>query len=176
MINSAIATENWMTHLSPSSSQVNAIASYLLNGGSDPLPTNGAGLYGVYCSVCHGADGRGGAYKVVTGTSSRFINNALNGVNLMRQLQLTSTQVSSVTTFLAAGGGGTKPTTGSGLYHVYCETCHGPNGRGGPEESVTGSSASSISSAISGKSDMRQLQPYLTSNDISLISSFLRGQ
>ena len=156
--------------------QINQIASFLVAGGSSPVPGDGAGLYSVYCSVCHGADGRGGTYKVVTGSSSSFINRALNNVSWMQPLNLNSTQVQAITGFLAAGGGGSKPTDGAGLYHVYCETCHGPNGRGGPEENVSGASSSAINSAINGESAMRHLQSYLTSNDIGLISSFLRGQ
>jgi mono/diheme cytochrome c family protein len=92
----------------------------------------------------------------------------------MRGLNLTSTQTTQIANYLAAGGTGGKPTDGAGLYHVYCETCHGPNGSGGPEESVSGASASSINSAISGESAMRHLDPYLNSTDASLISSFLR--
>jgi mono/diheme cytochrome c family protein len=175
MISNAINNEPWMDSLVLNSTQRNAIAAYLGSGGSGSLPTDGAGLYGVFCSVCHGADGRGGTYKVVTGTSVSFINSALNNVNLMTHLSLNSTQVQSIDTFLASGGGGTKPTSGSGLYQVYCETCHGPNGNGGPEDNVRGSSANQISNEISGVSNMRQLQPYLTNSDINAIANFLGG-
>ncbi|WP_455374899.1 c-type cytochrome [Kaarinaea lacus] len=175
MINNAISNEPWMDSLVLNSTQRNAIAGYLGSGGSGTLPTDGAGLYGVFCSVCHGADGRGGTYKVVTGTSVSFINSALNNVNLMTHLSLNSTQVQSIDTFLASGGGGTKPTSGSGLYHVYCETCHGPNGNGGPETGVRNSSANEIDNEISGVSNMRQLRPYLTSSDINAIANFLGG-
>jgi len=175
MINNAINSEPWMDSLVLTSTQRNAIAGYLGNGGSGTLPTDGPGLYGVFCSVCHGADGRGDTYKVVTGTSTSFINSALNNISLMTHLNVSSSQVQAIDTFLASGGGGSKPTTGSGLYHVYCETCHGPNGSGGPVENIRGASSGSISSAISGISNMRQLQPYLTSSDISAISSFLGG-
>lgn len=179
MISAAIANEPWMDGLQISPAQQQLIAGYLTNGGSGVLPTDGPGLYGVFCSVCHGIDGRGGTYKVVTGASSSFINSALNRVSLMSSLSLTSNQVSSVANFLASGGGGTKPTTGSGLFHVYCETCHGPNGSGGPEESVRGASQGSINSALSGVSAMRHLAPYLTtsgsSSDTALIAGFLGG-
>ncbi|MGD8569198.1 MAG: c-type cytochrome, partial [Gammaproteobacteria bacterium] len=175
MINNAINNEPWMNGIDASSSQINLIAQFLTTGGDGPLPQDGQGLYGVLCSVCHGADGRGGIYKVVTGTNQSFINRALNNVGLMNPLQINATQVAAITDFLAAGGGGSKPTTGSGLYHVYCETCHGPNGSGGPEENVRGESAGGISSAINDESAMRQLRPYLTSNDISAIAGFLGG-
>jgi len=179
MISSAINNQPWMDGLQLSSAQQQLIAGYLTNGGSGPVPTDGPGLYGVFCSVCHGADGRGGKYKVVTGASASFINSALNRVSLMSSLSLSSNQVTSVANFLASGGGGTKPTTGSGLFHVYCETCHGPNGNGGPEESVRGASQSSINSALNGVSAMHHLAPYLTtsgsSSDTALISGFLGG-
>jgi cytochrome c len=179
MINNAISNEPWMDSLSLNATQINSIAGYLLDGGGGLLPTSGRDLYQVFCSICHGADGRGGKFKVVTGTSLGFVNDALNNVNLMSSLQLNSTQRQSITTFLASGGGA-KPTTGSGLYHVFCETCHGPNGTGGPEESITGESASEINSAIADKSDMRQLAPYLTTSgsgsDTAKISNFLGGQ
>lgn len=175
MINSALSQEPWMQGLTLNTSQRNAIAQFLLAGGSGPLPTDGEGLFGVYCAVCHGADGRGDSYKVVTGTSLNFINRALSNVSLMRSLNPSSSQINSIGDFLASGGGGAKPSSGSGLYHVYCETCHGPNGSGGNVESVRGASAGSISSEINGQSNMRQLRPYLSSSDISLISSFLGG-
>jgi len=179
MISDAMVEQPWMDDLQMSPAQQQLIAGYLTNGGSGPLPTDGSGLYGVFCSVCHGNDGRGGKYKVVTGASSSFVNRALNNVNLMSSLSLTSTQVSSVANFLTAGGGGSKPTTGSGLYHVYCETCHGPNGSGGPEENIRGSSQGSINSALSGISAMRHLAPYLStsgsSSDTALIAGFLGG-
>ena len=167
-------------YISLNATQINRIADYLLSGGGGLLPTSGGELYQVFCSICHGANGRGGTYKVVTGTSLKFVNDALNKVNLMSSLQLNSTQTQSIATFLASGGSGAKPTTGSGLYHVFCETCHGPNGTGGPEEQITGESASGINSAINDKSDMRQLAPYLTTSgsdsDTAKISNFLRGQ
>jgi mono/diheme cytochrome c family protein len=175
MINSAINNEPWMDSLVLNSTQVNAIAGYLGTGGGGTLPTDGAGLYGVFCSVCHGADGRGDTYKVVTGTSVSFINRAVNSVGLMTHLQLNSSQVQAIDTFLASGGGGSKPATGSGLYYVYCQTCHGANGNGGPEEGVRGSSASNIRSEVSGVSNMRQLQPYLTNSDYNAIANFLGG-
>jgi len=175
MIASALNQQTWMQDLSLNNSQINAIAGFLSSGGSPPLPSDGAGLYGVFCAVCHGADGRGGKYKVVTGTSTSFVQNALSNVSLMRALNVNATQRNAITNFLAAGGDGDKPVTGAGLYHVYCETCHGVNGNGGPEESVRGASASSISSEINSNSNMSQLSPYLTSSEISLISSFLRG-
>lgn len=175
MITDAINNEPWMDSLVLTSSQVNAIANYLGSGGGGSLPTDGPGLYGVFCSVCHGADGRGGPYKVVTGTSVSFTNSAINNVSLMTHLQLSSSQVQSIVTFLASGGGGTKPTTGSGLYYVYCETCHGPNGNGGPEESVRGSSASRIRMEVNSVSNMQQLQPYLTNSDYNAIANFLGG-
>ena len=180
MISKAITNESWMDSLSLNATQINRIADYLLSGGGGLLPTSGGELYQVFCSICHGANGRGGTYKVVTGTSLKFVNDALNKVNLMSSLQLNSTQTQSIATFLASGGSGAKPTTGSGLYHVFCETCHGPNGTGGPEEQITGESASGINSAIDDKSDMRQLAPYLTTSgsdsDTAKISNFLRGQ
>lgn len=177
MINSAIANQPWMNDLSLTSTQLNAIGNYLSAGGSGPLPSDGAGLYGVFCGVCHGPDGRGGIYKIVTGTSVGFINDALSNENLMQSLQLNSGDISSIADYLAAGGGGDKPTDGAGLYQVYCETCHGPNGSGGPEENVVGASQGEINSAISGENDMQQLWPYLSrsgsSSDTARISDFL---
>lgn len=175
MIRDAINNEPWMSSIAASPTQIGQIADFLSAGGAGTLPADGAGLFGVFCAVCHGADGRGGTYKVVSGTNATFINRALNNVSLMTSLQVNSTQVNSVASFLASGGGGSKPSTGSGLFHVYCETCHGPNGQGGPEENVRGVSAGSISSALDGESAMRHLRPYLTSGDISLISSFLNN-
>ena len=181
MISDAISNQAWMTalaHLSPA--QIGLIADYLTAGGSGQPPSDGPGLYGVYCAVCHGADGRGGIYKVVTGSSNSFISGALRDIPLMRELNLGATQIERIGAFLAAGGTGVKPSDGAGLYYVYCETCHGANGRGGPEENVVGASISEINSAIVGEAQMRQLSPYLirsgSGSDSALISNFLNNQ
>ncbi|MDH5324459.1 MAG: c-type cytochrome [Gammaproteobacteria bacterium] len=180
MISAAIAAESWMNPLQLNATQLNAIGNFLSSGGSGPLPVDGAGLYGVFCSVCHGTDGRGGTYKVVTGTSLRFVENAINRIALMRSLQLDNTQQQLIVEFLASGGGGTKPVDGAGLYHVYCETCHGVNGQGGPVDNIVGATQSEINRAIVNKNDMQQLQPYLSTSgsgsDTGLISNFLTTQ
>jgi hypothetical protein len=116
----------------------------------------------------------------VTGASSSFVNGALSRVGLMRSLTLNIPQTQAVAGYLAAGGGGVKPTDGAGLYHVYCETCHGVNGRGGPEEAVAGASVSEVNSALNGASEMRHLRAYLTTSgaasDTALIGQFLTRQ
>ena len=183
-IRDAISNQNaipLMTELLVSNDQLLDIADYLVNGGNlgatNNLPTTGEGLYGIFCAVCHGADGRGATYKVVTGSSQSFINRALLTQSYMSPLDpvLSNTQVGIIAEHLAAGGSGPRPTDGAGLYYVYCETCHGPNGRGGPEESVTGASGSSVWQAINNEGAMTHLSGYLSQNEANLIGGFLNS-
>ena len=170
----AISNQLNMAQLSLSSSQRSAISSYLALGGSGPRPTGGAQLYAVYCSVCHGSNGQGDAYKVVTGASASFISGALrnSAMSHLQAANISSNERNQLEDFLASGGGAPKPGNGAGLYHMFCETCHGPNGSGGPEQSVR-NKGSEVWSAIQGTSAMSHLQGNVLQNEATLIGNFL---
>ena len=183
-IRDAIASQNavpLMTELLVSNEQLQDISDYLVNGGNlgatNNLPTTGVGLYDIFCAVCHGAGGLGSTYKVVTGASQSFINDALSRLTYMTPLDpvLSNTQAGITADYLAAGGDGPNPTDGAGLYYVFCETCHGPNGSGGPEESVRGASGGSVWSAINNEGAMAHLEGHISRNEADLIGVFLSG-
>jgi len=88
---------------------------------------------------------------------------------------LSNAQLGIIADYLAAGGNGPRPADGAGLYYIFCETCHGPNGRGGPEESVTGSSGSAVWRAINQEGAMTHLIGYVDQNEANLIGDFLNG-
>jgi cytochrome c len=170
-----------MTEMLVTNEQLQDISDYLVNGGelgaTGNLPTTGEGLFGVFCAVCHGTDGRGATYKVVTGASQSFINHAFASFTYMAPLDpvLSNTQAGIIANYLAAGANGPHPTDGAGLYYVFCETCHGPNGRGGPEEAVTGASGSAVWRAINNEGAMSHLIGNLSQNESNLIGGFLGG-
>ncbi len=71
----------------------------------------------------------------------------------------------------------TPPTTTPGqlLYDNNCSACHGPGGKGGPDEAVTGASYGDITEAIDEVRAMQFLRGTLSSSDIKAISSYLKG-
>jgi len=88
---------------------------------------------------------------------------------------LTPAEVQAIAEAIVGGG---APTTGGELYAAYCQSCHGPEGRGGSgtEGSVRGASVSQINGAISGESAMRYLGSILNSTQIQRISDYLNGR
>jgi mono/diheme cytochrome c family protein len=171
-IQNAINTVGQMSGLSGlTTAEVQAIADALVS--STPAPTTGEGLYNSYCLVCHGAEGRGGQYENVRGSSTNEIASAINSVSLMNSLSsLSSSQLQLIAGYLS-GSTPTPTVTGGDLYNAYCLACHGVGGRGGQYESVRGASSSEISSALSGVNLMRSIN--LTSSQIRSISDYLNG-
>ena len=155
--------------------EVQAIADALVSVTPPPAPTTGEGLYTSYCQVCHGPGGTGGTYEAVNGSTASEISSAITGVSLMSTISLSSGQIQSIADYLSGSGGSTPtPVTGKSLYDTYCLACHGPGGKGGLYESVDGSSASKISSAISSETLMNSI--LLNSSQIQAISDYLNGK
>jgi mono/diheme cytochrome c family protein len=75
-----------------STAQVQAIATALASTTPAPVPTDGPTLYGTYCASCHGAL----ASSSMRGKSASTIQSALSGVNQMRTITLTSTQIQTI--------------------------------------------------------------------------------
>lgn len=90
----------------------------------------------------------------------------------LQAANISSNERNQLEDFLASGGGAPKPGNGAGLYHMFCETCHGPNGSGGPEQSVR-NKGSEVWSAIQGTSAMSHLQGNVLQNEATLIGNFL---
>ncbi len=154
------------------SAQVQAIADALVT--TAPPPTTGEGLYNSYCLVCHGPGGRGGQYESVRGESASSIASAIREERLMNSISLTSSQLQAIATYLSGATPPPPPTSGQTLYNTYCLACHGPGGRGGLYENVTGESASSIASAIREERLMNSIS--LTSSQIQNIADYLSGK
>ncbi len=128
-----------------------------------PAPTDGAALYTTYCSSCHGTL----AASAKAGRTATQIQTAIGSVGSMSSLSsLTTTQVQAIATALATAPT-PAPTDGAALYTSYCSSCHGALA----SSSVRGSSASTISSALSSVSQMRSIS--LTSTQIQAISTAL---
>ena len=151
--------------------QVAAIADVLV---TDTTPTTGEQLYDAYCLVCHGPGGTGGQYEGVTGSSANEISSAITEEQLMNSISLTSSQLQLIAGYLNGEEPAPPPSTGEQLYNTYCLACHGPGGRGGLYEDVTGESASEIADAIDEESLMNSI--LLNSSQIEAISDYLNGR
>jgi mono/diheme cytochrome c family protein len=147
--------------------QVQAIATALGTSTPTPAPTpastDGAALYTTYCSSCHGSL----AASTKTGRTATQIQTAIGSVGSMSSLSnLATTQVQAIASALATAST-PAPTDGAALYTSYCSSCHGALA----SSSVRGSSANTISSALSGVSQMSSLS--LTSTQIQAIATAL---
>jgi len=153
--------------------EVTAIADVLVTGTPPPVPTTGKGLYDAYCLVCHGPGGTGGIHGAVTGESADHINNAIINEPLMSSISLEATQIQAIADYLAGSPPPPPPVTGQGLYDNYCLACHGPAGKGGIYEDVTGKSADKIADAINEVPLMNSIT--LNSDQLQSISDYLSG-
>lgn len=136
----------------------------------------GAALYSSYCSSCHPGNTKQGA---TTARIDTAINGNIGGMGSLSFLTATDRQAiadylsGSTTTNTGTGGTttgtgtGSTTTTGATLYTANCGSCHGSAGN------LRGTSASSISSAISrNKGGMGRLAT-LTSSQIQNIADYL---
>lgn len=178
-INTGISSESQMTYLGTilSAADVQAISDYLVSlsgvsgggtGGTGGSTGDGATLYEVNCSGCHGP----GDNSAKAGATVDRINNGINSVSSMTYLSdvLTAADVQAIADFLNTS---TAPTSPEGLYVTYCAACHGTDARGGSSgEDVRGESVSGIKSAIRDEQDMQYLN-FLTDEEINAISNYL---
>ncbi len=112
-----------------------AMAIYLA-GLSVRVSANGAELYRAQCSRCHGT-GTGGYAMNVLDTTAAKIERGILTVLEMKTLPTTTDEMKLIVAFLSTtptpgGAPLLKPTTGNGLYLMYCSYCHGNDGIGGP--------------------------------------------
>lgn len=128
--------------------------------------------YNTYCLNCHGPEGKGGLYQAVLGAPMVMINNAIQNVGEMQNLVIPPVDLQAIANFLT-NGGSPRPTTGQGLYDVFCAICHDPGKTGG---NVQNSSVKEINEAIAGENWMRHLSSKLSNQEIQLISNHLNGQ
>ncbi len=116
--------------------------------GPGPTPGTGEGalLYDVNCSSCHGPL----ATSDVRGESAGDIQEAIEedegGMGALSGLTLTQLQAIAAALSGSGGGGGTPPPPADGalLYDVNCSSCHGPLAT----SDVRGESAGEIREAI----------------------------
>ena len=99
----------------------------------------GQQYYAADCASCHGASGEGTTkgYQIqlpVVGYATAITRGGRKGPPFADPMpayttaQLSDKQLSEMLTWLRAIP---KPTTGKGLYTVFCANCHGNDGRGG---------------------------------------------
>lgn len=148
-----------------------ATTTAIIGTDTQPPVLDGLALYAANCAGCHGA-----APGTKAGRTAAQIQTAINGVASMSGLTgLSAAEVQAIADAISTGGGGGNPTDGKGLYDSFCASCHGPEGKGGTEEAVVGSSANSIQSAINGETAMQYLGSLLSAEEIAKIADYLNG-
>lgn len=94
------------------------------------MPTDGAGMFQLYCASCHGDKGQGvaGSGPAIQKDTAKVSDYVHNGGRLMAPIPaLNDAQIAQITKFI---GTLALPTDGAGLYMRYCATCHGTNAIG----------------------------------------------
>lgn len=105
----------------------------------DLKAVSGKEYYQEKCASCHGANGEGNSkgyivQQPVIGYSTFVIRNGRPGAGFADPMpkytttDLSDKQLTEMLTWLKSIP---KPTTGKGLFNVYCANCHGADGRGG---------------------------------------------
>jgi mono/diheme cytochrome c family protein len=108
--------------------------------GGAAIPTDGPGLYGLYCSMCHGEQGRGSKdgpdimhpireYSTWVVRNGRAQTTFPKPMAPRTQQDLSDAQLTLIFDYLDTPP---QPTTGDALYADYCKNCHGADGKSGP--------------------------------------------
>ena len=94
------------------------------------LPTDGAGLYKLYCASCHGAAGAGvaGSGPAIQQDTNNLRTYIHNGGRLMPAIK--SINDAQITLIIDCINRMALPTDGAGLYMRYCASCHATNALG----------------------------------------------
>jgi len=163
-IDANIGSMGYLSSLTPT--EVQAIADALVS--ATPPPTDGPTLYTNNCAGCHGPLATSSKLNRSAGQIQGAIDANAGGMGYLSVL--TPTEVQSIADALVSG---TPPTTGEELYDAYCLACHGPRGRGGLYEDVTGEDANDIARAIVEEPLMNAI--LLNSTQIQAIADYLSG-
>jgi len=134
-----------------------------------PPPTDGPTLYANNCAACHGPLDSSSKLNRTASQIQSAIDANIGGMGGLSGL--TPTQVQAIADALASVT--PPPVTGQELYDAYCLACHGPGGKGGLYEDVTGESASEIADAINKEPLMNSIS--LNSGQIQSIADYLSG-
>jgi len=107
----------------------------------DRSELSGIAYFQTYCALCHGRNGEGTddgprIQQPIYSYSTWVVRNGrttLNGGSMpdFSEEVLSESQLVDMLTWLRSIE---KPTTGAGIYEVYCSHCHGVNGRGGESQ------------------------------------------
>lgn len=108
--------------------------------GGAAMPTDGPGLYGLHCAVCHGEQGRGSMlapdimhpmrdYSTWVVRNGRAVTTFAKPMEKKTTAELSDAQLTLIFDYLDTPP---QPTTGAALYADYCANCHGADGKGGP--------------------------------------------
>ncbi|MFV1998173.1 MAG: choice-of-anchor V domain-containing protein [Acidiferrobacterales bacterium] len=147
-----------------------ASTTVVIDAVTPPPVTGGPALYANNCAVCHGPLETSSKLNRTASQIQVAIDAGTGGMGSLSGL--TPTEIQSIADALASVT--PPPVTGQELYDVYCLACHGPGGKGGLYEDVTGESASDIDKAIGKEPLMNSIS--LTPDQIQRIADYLSGK
>jgi mono/diheme cytochrome c family protein len=105
---------------------------YLISLAAPTDTLDGAGLYGRYCSSCHGADASGGPTWASSIQAYEPIAQIVaDGRGTMPAVPITAAQTDLIQAWLLTLAAPAADLDGEGLYVRYCSSCHGADASGG---------------------------------------------
>ena len=101
------------------------------NNTTNNAPPDGAELFRIYCSVCHGAEGVGGTVWPGSIQGYEPIHDIVkNGRGTMAPVAVTDAESDAIQEYLNSFGVDVTALSGVETYANQCASCHGPEGQG----------------------------------------------
>jgi len=127
------------------------------------------------CQMCHGTGTGGFAIGLMSPVAATVgtIDLALKNITMMQNINLSAVEKLDLAAFLAGPSAVPTPTTGLGLYWMYCSYCHGADGKGGQvaEKSILGKTAEDIVKAYT----KENISPLMRNSNLKNVGFTING-
>ncbi|MFV1983271.1 MAG: c-type cytochrome [Thiohalomonadales bacterium] len=157
-----------------SSTEITEMVAFINTLIPNPIPQTAGQTFTAQCSRCHGRGDGAYAVGVVNATAAQILD-AIKTVPDMNTIPYDQVSLDLIAGFLDDSKPTfallPQPTTGDGLYIMYCSYCHGLDGVGGPyvKESIAGAGLSGymIMSEVAKKSQTNMMGRLLNKFNIA---------